>query len=114
LVPGDAAPTDAVIPSRLFPVHGTVRADFDAAGIPARDAEGRCVDFHSLRTTFVTWLAMTGAHPRSAQALARHGSIDLTMNVYTDLRLVDLKGTVERLPLPAVVGCGKVTAQARA
>jgi hypothetical protein len=27
-----------------------------------------------------------------------------------DLRLVDLKGTVEKLPLPAVAGNGKATA----
>jgi integrase len=81
-----------------------------AAGIPHHDAQGRVVDFHALRTTFVTWLAVSGAHPRSAQALARHGSIDLTMNVYTDLRLVDLKGAVEKLPLPAAGGNGKATA----
>ena len=43
---------------------------------------------------------MTGAHPRMAQALARHASIETTMGTYTDLRLFNMKGTVERLPLP--------------
>jgi hypothetical protein len=43
---------------------------------------------------------MTGAHPRMAQALARHASIETTMGTYTDLRLFDMKGTVERLPVP--------------
>jgi integrase len=58
------------------------------------------MDFHALRTTFVSWLAMTGAHPKAAQTLARHASIETTMERYTDLTLVNLKGAVDRLPLP--------------
>jgi len=54
------------------------------------------VDFHALRTTFVSWLGATGAHPRTAQALARHANIETTMARYTDLRLFDLKAAVER------------------
>jgi integrase len=68
--------------------------------VPREDAEGRVIDFHALRTTYVSWLAMTGAHPRLAQDLARHASIETTMARYTDLSMVDAKGAVDRLPLP--------------
>ena len=45
-----------------------------------------------------TWLSKTGAAPRTAQALARHTSIDLTMRTYTDPMLLDKTGAIERLP----------------
>ena len=96
-----AAPTDPVVEARLFPNCRTVDADFEAAGIPKVDASGGVVDFHALRTTFISWLAASGAHPRMAQALARHADISTTMERYTDLRLLDLKGAVGKLPLPA-------------
>lgn len=43
------------------------------------------LDFHSLRTTFITNLARAGVHPRRAQQLARHSDINLTMAFYTKL-----------------------------
>lgn len=36
--------------------------------------------------------------PRTAQAAMRHSSIDLTMNVYTDPRLLDVHGAGDVLP----------------
>ena len=98
--PEGAAVTDPVIAVRTFPNSLTFNADLEAAGIPKVDAAGYVVDFHALRTTFISWLAASGAHPRLAQALARHANIETTMERYTDLRLLDLKGTVGRLPLP--------------
>jgi integrase len=91
-------PSDRVFPPALFPQGRTVRKDFEAAGIQGTDEEGRVVDFHALRQTFITALAARGVHPRVAQALARHSSIELTLKVYTDLRLLDLRGAVEGLP----------------
>jgi integrase len=44
---------------------------------------GRDCDFHSLRHTFVTNLALAGVHPVVAQKLARHYNIQLTMKYYT-------------------------------
>ncbi len=98
--PAGAAPTDRVVPPGAFPTIRTFWADLQAAGIPREDEGGRVVDFHALRTTFVSWLAMGGTHPRVAQALARHASIETTMARYTDLALVDVKGAVAALPLP--------------
>ena len=37
-------------------------------------------------------------HPRNAQALARHSTIDLTMNVYTHVAMGDLHDDIESLP----------------
>ncbi|MBC7819691.1 MAG: hypothetical protein IAG10_22645 [Planctomycetaceae bacterium] len=51
-----------------------------------------------LRHTFDTMLSMAGVAPRVAQAAMRHSSIDLTMSVYTDPRLLDLQGAIESLP----------------
>ena len=56
------------------------------------------IDFHALRTTFVTNLARSGAHPRVAQALARHSDVKLTMDVYTHVDLEDQVRAVEALP----------------
>jgi hypothetical protein len=72
--------------------------DLKAAGIPKRDDRGRTVDVHAMRTTFGTLLSKTGTAPRTAQAAMRHSDIKLTMGVYTDPRLLDVRGAVEKLP----------------
>ena len=72
--------------------------DLKAAGIPKRDDRGRTVDVHAMRHTFGTMLSQNGVAPRTAQAAMRHSKIDLTMNVYTDPRLLDVSGAMEALP----------------
>lgn len=47
------------------------------------DAKGHVVDFHALRHTFITNLATGGVHPKTAQVLARHSTITLTMDRYS-------------------------------
>ncbi|MDB5310437.1 MAG: hypothetical protein JWO38_4639, partial [Gemmataceae bacterium] len=99
---------DDLIPVRLpadtlvFEVPaGLVRIldrDLKAASIPKRDDRGRTVDVHAMRTTFGTLLSKTGTSPRTAQAAMRHSDIKLTMGVYTDPRLLDVRGAVDRLP----------------
>lgn len=74
-----------------------LKRDLKRAGIAYRDASGRFVDFHSLRYTFVTNLAKNGVHPAKAQRLARHSSITLTMGVYTQLDIDDLREAVDGL-----------------
>jgi len=69
-------------------VHNTnaanmLKADLKIAGIVYRDEAGRDLDFHSLRHSFITHLALAGVHPSVAQQLARHSSITLTMKYYT-------------------------------
>jgi len=70
--------------------------DLAAANIEKRDDRGHTVDVHALRHTFGSLLS-AGA-PRTAQAAMRHSSIDLTMNVYTDPRVLDVAGALDSLP----------------
>ena len=88
-------PQDRLFPGRLFPTHGTVNADLKHAGLDDEDDQGRVTDFHSLRVTMISRLSAAGVHPRTAQALARHSKLELTMRTYTDVRLLDLRGALE-------------------
>ena len=78
--------------------------DLAFAGIDKTDDRGRTIDVHALRHTFGTHLSKVGVSPRTAQAAMRHSTIDLTMNVYTDPRLLDVHGAIERLPALSLSG----------
>jgi integrase len=86
----------------LFPVKGRkrkamLRADLKAAGIePVVD--GRVIDLHALRVSFITHLALGGVSLAVAQKLARHSDPRLTSNVYTSLSLAELHRAVQALP----------------
>ena len=67
-------------------------------GLERRDEKGHVVDRHSLRHTFITWLAQSGASVAVTQKLARHSDPKLTMGIYTHLGLNDLAAAVEALP----------------
>jgi len=75
-----------------------VKGDDGKVRIDKTDERGRTIDVHALRTTFGTLLSAAGVAPRTAQAAMRHSSINLTMNVYTDPRLLDVAGAMEALP----------------
>lgn len=62
------------------------------------DVQGRRVDFHALRATYITMLVMSGASVKEAQELARHSDPKLTMNVYTKLGIHDLGAALDRMP----------------
>lgn len=72
--------------------------DLAAAGIPKKDDRGYTLDIHSLRHTFGSMLSAVGVAPRTAQAAMRHSSIDLTMNIYTDPRVLDIAAAIQALP----------------
>jgi len=78
--------------------------DLKLAGFPKRDERGRTVDVHAMRTTFGTLLSKSGVAPRTAQAAMRHSTINLTMNVYTDPKLLDVAGAMEALPALPLAG----------
>lgn len=89
---------------RVFPAVPSIeehREYLAAAGINWQDSEGRRADIHALRHTYGTLLSQSGATPREAMELMRHTDLSLTMKVYTDPRIFDLAGAVERLPIPA-------------
>jgi len=66
--------------------------------LAARDSAGRVVDFHALRHTFISNLAAAGVHPKTAQTLARHSTITLTMDRYTHVRMENLTAALDVLP----------------
>jgi integrase len=72
--------------------------DLVAAGIPKR----RVLDVHALRVTFGTHLCAAGVPLRTAQAAMRHSKPELTANIYTDPKLLDVVGAINALP-PLVV-----------
>lgn len=74
------------------------RHDVDATGIEYRDQDGRVVDFHALRHTFITNLARSGVHPKTAQALARHSTITLTMDKYSHSAIGEQADALKGLP----------------
>ncbi|MFQ5495021.1 MAG: tyrosine-type recombinase/integrase, partial [Phycisphaerae bacterium] len=58
----------------------------------------RVVDVHAFRITFGTHLCAAGVPLRTAQAAMRHSKPELTANVYTDPRLLDVAGAIDALP----------------
>jgi hypothetical protein len=81
-----------------MPKMWTFRADLDRAGIPLDDERGRKVCFHSVRVTFGAWLAAAGTPPRTHMELMRHTSLTMTMQYYTNRRLLDTRGALADLP----------------
>ena len=63
-----------------------------------RDRQGRVIDFHALRHTFISTLARSGVSPKVAQTLARHSTITLTMDRYTHVGLHDVASAMQSLP----------------
>jgi len=106
----DQAPDQRIFPR--VPMTYTLYEDLDNAKIPRIDAAGKVVDFHALRMTFISELAATGASPTDAQKLAGHSDVNLTMRVYTDPRVLDLRADVERLRFTFNKPEGKKTKQA--
>jgi len=60
-----------------------IQADLQDAGIAYKDESGRVFDFHSLRHQTGSLLAASGVHPKVAQSIMRHSTIELTMGIYT-------------------------------
>lgn len=73
-----------------------ITADMKGAGIEKRTFHGKA-DFHSLRTTHVNLGIELGFDVKTAQALARHKSPHLTMNVYGRASAERLRAAVDRL-----------------
>lgn len=59
----------------------SLRKDLEEAGIPFETPEGR-LDFHALRTAYINFLLDLGAAPKEVQDLARHKTLEMTMNTY--------------------------------
>jgi len=78
---------------------GETDAEREASGfLLYRDHSNLVADFHALRHTFISNLAAGGVHPKTAQALARHSTITLTMDRYSHIYRGALASALDVLP----------------
>ncbi len=66
------------VPQQVF---RTITRHYQMANIPIETQDG-VIDFHALRVTFINLIVESGANSKTAQALARHSSVDMTFNRY--------------------------------
>ncbi len=59
---------------------------------------GLFADFHGLRHTFISNLGKAGVAPKTAQILARHSDLSLTMNIYTHVDQQEQAAAINSLP----------------
>jgi len=71
-----------------------LRHDLDAAGIPDETHEG-VMDFHALRTSFISHVVSSGASVKTAQTLARHSTPSLTIGLYARTTSAETAKAVE-------------------
>jgi integrase len=71
-----------------------LRVDLEAAGIAYRTEEG-IVDFHSIRSSYVTHLIESGASIKDVQTLARHSTPTLTIGIYAKTSKGKLRKALE-------------------
>ena len=64
-----------------------------------------------MRHSFGTLLSTAGVAPRTAQAAMRHSTINLTMNTYTDPKLLDVHGALDALPALPLKSDGQSASQ---
>jgi integrase len=65
-----------------------------------QDESGLYADFHANRHTFISNLAKSGVSPKVAQTMARHSDINLTMNVYSHVKLEEQAAAAAALAPP--------------
>ena len=75
-----------------------IQTDLARAGIPYRDGSDRVADFHALRHSYVTALAMSNAPVKVVQSLARHSTPTLTLGIYAHVGLYDQTSALDALP----------------
>ena len=94
---------DRLPAARVFRTSTNYRAseviakDLEAAGIE-RETDSGVVDFHALRVTFISGLALAGVPLAQAQKLARHSTPMLTATVYSRFNPEEDAAAIGRLP----------------
>ena len=59
-----------------------IKSDLKAAKIPLIDRDGNRILFHSLRNSYISWLANSDTPPKVVQQLARHSDFKMTFDLY--------------------------------
>src|SRR5207248_1783953 len=84
---------------RGMPDMDTFRKDLAAAGISYKDDQGRFADFHALRMTYSTFVALVENSERIRMELNRHSDPRLTAHTCTDTSMLPLWAAINRLPV---------------
>ncbi|MCL2639495.1 MAG: tyrosine-type recombinase/integrase [Phycisphaerales bacterium] len=92
----ETKPEDRVV--RTVPDMKTFRADLRLAGIDEGTQETGFVDFHSLRKTISTQMAIAKVSQRVRQSHMRHTNPSLTENTYMDQRLLPVAQELATMP----------------
>ncbi len=95
-----AEPTAPLLHMRSHPVRD-LDSDLAAASISKWTAEGK-LDFHALRTAYISRVVESGASVKEAQTLARHSTAELTLNTYARARSERLAQVAEEAGEPIV------------
>ena len=82
----------------IIPSMKVFKNDLKAADVPFIDDQGQRIDFHALRKTYCTNLAIANVNPWLAMKLMRPSDINLTTKVYTDAGKLPLRESLGRLP----------------
>jgi len=92
------SPTPRSMAGRRHVASGTRETGRCVLPVLLRCGRGRYADFHGLRHTCGSLLAASGAHPKVAQSIMRHSSIELTMQRYTHVFAGQEADAVAALP----------------
>lgn len=84
-------------PVFAVPTLRTFKKDMKRAGVPYKDARGKTADFHSLRRSTGTMLAVANVPAKEAQSYMRHSDIRLTLQVYADAGVVGMGNAVDAM-----------------
>jgi integrase len=88
------------VTERVFqklPDMKALRGDLETAGIPEVDEQDRIFVFHCFRKCTASYLNKAGVSPRLAQLFMRHKDVRLTLQVYDDAALHDLRQAAQAL-----------------
>ena len=91
-------PSNSLVLVGRMPTMKRMLEHLAQAGIPYVDDQGRRLDFHALRMTFDTNLAIAGVSDAVRMKLMRHKSPRLTMETYTDSEKLPVSGGLAKLP----------------
>ena len=95
-------PTRPALNKRVFeglmPRIKRFKADLKRANVDYINAKGQRADFHALRYTLATNLALAGTAPRVAMEIMRHSDMRLTSKTDTDFGLLPTADAVTNLP----------------
>jgi integrase len=91
-------PSNSLALADRMPTMDEMREHLAAAAIPFKDDQGRRLDFHALRGTYDTNLAIAGVSDAVRMKLMRHKSPRLTMETYTDSEKVPVASALANMP----------------